>query len=288
MTTAIYRQVAEEIVAELREGSVPWVKPWDAGGAIEIARNAATGKPYSGVNVLLLWNATRRGGFSCNRWMTFRQARTVANGVKRGSRGSLVVFAREYLPRREQERVASGEVSPEEAERRFHLRTYRVFNLDQLVDPPKRLLPTVTTAEERYDNAEAVLNGCGARVVHAPGDAFYDLEGDTVVMPRRSQFEMSEDYYSTLLHELVHWTGHPNRLDRTFGESQFDPTYVEEELIAELGAAFLCSTLGIQPRTRHSDYIAHWLSQIDAEPKSLFRSSTAASHATNYLLATAA
>ncbi len=285
MTSALYRQVAEEIVAELRKGCAPWVKPWNESATLDIARNAATGRPYSGINVLLLWNAAQRGGFSCNRWMTFLQAQKFAGGVRRGSRGSLMVFAREYLPRREQERIDSGAVAAEDAERRFHLQTHRVFNLDQLIAPPDRLQPVPVDSGKRCERAEAVLGGCGARVIHATGDAFYDIEGDTVVMPQRCMFGQQEDYYATLLHELVHWTGHPERLSRSFGESPFDSDYIQEELVAELGAAFLCSSLGIQPRTRHSDYIAHWMNQIDAEPKSLFRSSSAASRASNYLLA---
>lgn len=285
MTSTLYRQVAEEIVTELRKGCVPWVKPWNESGTLDIARNAATGRPYSGINVLLLWNAAQRSGFSCNSWMTFLQAQRFAGGVRRGSRGSLMVFAREYVPRRERERISSGAIAAEEAERRFHLQTHRVFNLDQLNAPPDMLRPAHASSAERCEKAEAVLGGCGARVVHESGDAFYDIEGDTVVMPQRRQFGRQEDYYATLLHELVHWTGHPERLGRPFGESPFDPVYIQEELVAELGAAFLCSSLGIQPRTRHSDYIAHWLSQIDAEPKTLFRSSSAASQASNYLLA---
>lgn len=283
MVCSLHRQVAEEIVAELREGTVPWAKPWTDRDTIEIARNAASGRPYSGVNVVLLWSAAQRAGFTCNRWMTFRQAKCLAGGVRRGSRGSLVVFAKEYVPSAERARVAAGEVAVEEAERRFHLRTYYVFNLDQTVDPPEKLRQREGLLRPSCDKAEPLLEACGARVVHAPGDAFYDLDNDTVVMPRRGQFHHAEDYYATLLHELVHWTGHPDRLDRSFGDSPFDPAYVREELVAELGAAFLCSSLGIQPRTRHSDYIGFWLDQIDAEPLALFRSSSEASRATEFL-----
>lgn len=286
MTERLYRRVAERIIEELAAGRLPWVTPWASGCAVEPATNAVSRRAYSGVNAVLLWEAASRRGYTCNRWMTFAQARIATDGVRRGESGTTIVFAREYVPRIEQERVDSGEIQLRDATKRFHLRSYRVFNLDQLVDVPAKYRPAApaTTGKDNRE-VEELLRKTGAEIRVGGTDAYFNHAEDFVALPGESFFAHRADFYATALHEMIHWTGHETRLDRSFGQSIRDSAYVREELIAELGGAFLCARFGIQPQARHSDYIGHWLEAINAEPRALFRSASAASAAADYLIA---
>lgn len=254
---------------------------------IEAARNAVTGRSYSGINVLLLWDAVCQQGFSTNRWMTFNQARRTAGGVRRHEKGTRIVFATRYVPRAERERVEAGIIPPHQAETRFHMKAYSVFNLDQVADPPARLWPKPGTvgASERCRKVEALAEGVGADIRSRGNDAYYHHLEDFIAIPPMASFVEADDYCSTLLHELTHWTGHPSRLRRPFGHAVTDSEYIHEELIAELGAAYLSANYGIRPRARHSDYIAYWLAALRADSRALFTAARSASDAADYLLA---
>ena len=287
MKRNLYEHVTRKIIAEMEAGTLPWEKPWTDGRVIESARNALTGRSYSGINVLLLWDAVCRKGFSTNRWMTFNQARGVAGGVRRHERGTRIVFANRYLPRAEKQRIEAGTIEPHEAEARFHMKAYTVFNLDQLRDPPERLWPKPRKAgsPERRDRVVRLARRSGADIRAGGNDAYYHHLEDFIAIPPAASFFEEDDYCSTLLHELTHWTGHSTRLRRSFGHAVTDPEYIHEELIAELGAAYLSANFGIRPRARHSDYIAYWLAALKADSRALFSAARSATEAADYLLA---
>ena len=286
MGNNLYERVTREIIAEMESGILPWERPWSNGTVIETARNAVTGRNYSGINVLLLWDALCRQGFSTNRWMTFNQARVVADGVRRFEKGTRIVFATRYLPHTERKRIEAGIILPHEAEMRFHMKAYSVFNLDQIQNPPPRLWPRKREANspERCQRIAALVLGNGADVRTGGNDAYYNHLEDFIAVPPIASFLEADDYCSTLLHELTHWTGHPSRLLRPFGHTVTDPEYIHEELIAELGAAYLSATYGIRPRARHSDYIAYWLAALRADSRALFSAARSATVAADYLL----
>ena len=286
MNASVYQRVTERIIREMEAGVLPWEKPWSDPRIVEVARNAATGRRYTGINVLLLWDAAHRQGFGCNRWLTFNQARVVAGGVRKGARGATVVFATNYVPRSERRRVEAGEITLEEAQIRFHLRTYTVFNLDQIHQVPDRLRPGVAdeAPQEGFEDAERVIRGSRARIECGGDDAYYCPESDLISLPLRASFQKPDDFYATAFHELIHWTGHPKRLNRSFGTSFDDQVYIREEMIAELGAAFLGAHARVHPRSRHSDYIAFWLSALRADPCAIFVAARHASEATEYVL----
>ncbi len=286
MNKNLYEDVTRRIIEEMEAGSLPWERPWTDATVIETARNALTGRAYSGINVLLLWNSACERGFATNRWMTFNQAQRSAGGVRKYERATRIVYVNRYLPRPERERIEAGLIAPHEAELRYHMRTYSVFNLDQVRDAPARLWPAPVEAapDRRREAAEALARKNRARVRCFGNEAFYDHQRDFIGLPPVGRFPESDDWCATLLHELTHWTGHPSRLRRSFGHEVSDPAYIQEELVAELGAAYLSAGFGIRPRARHSDYLAYWLAVLRADSRALFRAASCATRATEFLL----
>lgn len=282
----IYATVTNQIVAALEAGTRPWVRPWTATAPEGIGRPLrSTGEPYRGINVLLLWSAALEHGYSSRRWYTFNQAKAMGANVRRGEHGSMVVYAGriENADADDDEEQAS---TPRRAGASF-LRAYTVFNADQLdgltLDPaaPAPALVDLDAGAEAYVAATgAVIRHGGSRAYYAPGP-------DMIQLPAPSAFRSAADYHATQAHELVHWTGHPARLQREFGQRFGDDAYAVEELVAELGAAFLCADLGIaaEPREDHAAYIANWLSVLKSDRKAVFTAATQAQKAVDYLAA---
>jgi antirestriction protein ArdC len=272
----LYARVTDAIVADLETGVRPWMKPWSA-GAGQISRPLrATGQPYSGVNVLLLWAEAAARGFSAPVWMTFRQALALGGHVRRGEHGATVVYANRIT------RIEAGEDGHDLERSIPFLKAYTVFNVDQVdglpaefyAPPAARLDPAA-----RIAHAEAFFAATGAEIRHGGDSAYYALTSDHVQMPRFECFESAEAYYATLAHECVHWTRHPSRLNRDLGRRRWgDEGYAREELVAELGAAFLCADLGLAltPRPDHASYLQSWLEVLNGDKRFIF---TAASHA---------
>lgn len=276
----VYSRVTNKILADLEQGVRPWVKPWDAGTAAgRILRPLRhNGKPYQGVNILLLWGSAAEQGFSCPIWMTFKQAQELGAHVRKGEHGSLVVYA-DTLHKKE-----TDETTGEEVEKDIpFMKGYTVFNCEQIEGLPmhyyaKSEQPTVPE-EERNDALERFFRQTGATIRQGGDRAYYSITADYVQMPPFPAFRDAESYYATLAHEMTHWTRHPTRLERDFGRKAWgDEGYAKEELVAELGAAFLCADLGITPETRedHAAYIASWLQALKNDKRFIF---TAASHA---------
>lgn len=296
-TRDLYQEVTDKIVAALEGGTVPWVKPWNpdkAALASGMPVNAATNRPYHGVNVMLLWMQEVAHGYSTSRWMTFKQARDAGGHVRKGEKSTLAVF---FKPLKKQKTDENGNpVMDEDGEPVMTtipiLREFKVFNVDQVDDLPDRVRfgPAVEDTEESdfspIEEAESVIEDSGATIKFGGDRAFYAPQFDMVQLPPRESFHEEAGYYATALHELTHWTGHSTRLARegiVQGGGFGSESYAFEELVAELGAAFLCAELGIQGDLRHEGYIDSWLRKLKKDKKAIFRASTQARKAAAYL-----
>jgi antirestriction protein ArdC len=277
--TDIYQRVTDQIVASLETGIRPWMKPWSGEHAAgRITRPLrGNGVPYQGINILMLWGAAMEKGYSAPIWLTFKQALALGSAVRKGERGSLVVFASKFT------RTEADESTGEETERDIpFLKGYTVFNAEQIDGLPAHFLaPAAPRLDpvQRIDHAERFFSATGATVRHGGDRAYYSITGDYVQMPHFEAFRDAESYYATLAHEKCHWTRHPSRLAREFGRKRFgDEGYAMEELVAELGAAFLSADLDLtpEPRPDHAAYIAHWLTVLKNDRRAIF---TAASYA---------
>ncbi len=276
--TDIYTRVTDRIVEQLSRGVKPWLKPWNAENAAgRITRPLrCNGEPYRGVNVLMLWDAAESQGFASPLWLTFLQAKELGGHVKKGERSSPVVYASTF---RKTETNNAGEEL--EAEIPF-LKEYAVFNAEQCEGLPDRfyaLKQELNSTIERVARADEFFRNTNARIEEGGNQAFYRISDDVVRMPKLETFRDAESHAATLAHELTHWTRHGSRLDRDLGRKRFgDAGYAMEELVAELGAAYLCADLAITPEDRddHAAYIEGWLKVLQNDKKAIF---TAASHA---------
>jgi antirestriction protein ArdC len=281
----LYARVTQSIIAELEAGVRPWTKPWSAEHlAGRISRPLrATGQPYSGVNVILLWTEALARGFAAAIWITFRQALALGGHVRRGEHGATVVYANRVT------RNEPGE-DGEAVERSIpFLKTYVVFNTEQVEGLPSHFYTPAQSALEpsqRMEVAEAFFAATRAEVRHGGASAYYAIGSDHVQMPPFECFTNAESYYATLAHECVHWTRHPRRLDRDFGRARWgDDGYAREELVAELGAAFLCADLGLAltPRADHARYLANWLEVLRGDTRFIFTAAAQAQRACDHL-----
>lgn len=271
----IHTRITQQILAQLEAGVRPWTQPWKSAASVSRPLRH-DGTPYNGINVVLLWGEAVSRGFSRPTWMTFRQALALGAHVRKGERGATVVYANQII------REAADEAGEGIEQRIPFLKAYSVFNLDQIEGLPDRYgAPEVQhiNPDERIARIDAFFRNFGADIRHGGGSAYYAPGPDHVQMPPFECFEHADAYYSTLGHEMTHWTRHPSRLDRDFGRQCFgDAGYAREELVAELGAAFLCADLGLalEPREDHAAYIASWLQVLKDDQRFIV---SAASHA---------
>ena len=287
----IYTRITNEIVSHLERGVRPWVKPWNAEHAAgRITRPVRhNGKPYSGINVLSLWTSAMAQNFAAPIWMTYMRADQLQGQVRKGEKGSLVVYANSIT------RKETDEKTGDEVEREIpFLKGYTVFNVEQIDG-----LPAVYYAKAdpqldpvaRIEHAEKFFAAVGAVIGHGGNRAYYSATNDIIQMPPFVSFRDADSYYATLAHECTHWTGSPSRLNRDFGGQRFGSEgYAVEELVAELGAAFLCADLEIslEPREDHASYIATWLDVLAQDNRAVFTAAAHAQRAAEYINRTAA
>lgn len=275
----IYTRVTTQIIADLENGVRPWVKPWHAEHtAGRITRPLRhNGQAYSGINILMLWTAAVAQGFAAPIWMTFRQAVELGAHVRKGEKGSPVVYASTIS------RTEIDEGTGEETEHDIpFMKAYTVFNVEQIDGLPGHYYGKPEPrfeAPARIEHAEAFFAATGADIRHGGDRAYYTVASDFVQMPPFEAFRDPESYYATLAHECTHWTRHPSRLERDFGRKRWgDEGYAMEELVAELGATFLSADLELTPEVRddHAAYIASWLKVLHNDKRAIF---TAAAHA---------
>ncbi|WP_066663950.1 MULTISPECIES: ArdC family protein [unclassified Sphingomonas] len=285
---SLYDEVTRRIIAELEAGRFPWVQPWGraegTGPTPGLPRNALTGRTYSGVNVLILWGAVIEQGFPSQGWLTFRQALEAGGNVRKGERGTTVVYADRFTPEAEKERAREA---GEEARAIPFLKRFTVFNVAQCEGLRPGLAPEPVPLPEReiVPLAEEVIAASGVDFRVGGTKAFYVPSADYVQVPPQPAFFEQVNYYRTCLHELTHATGHPSRLGRNQTGAFGSKDYAREELVAEMGAAFLCASLGIVPTVRHADYLAGWLDVLREDNRAIFRAAGQASKAADWLLA---
>jgi antirestriction protein ArdC len=277
----IYARITTQIVNHLEKGVRPWTRPWNAEHAAgRITRPLRhNGKPYSGINVLSLWASAIEQNFAAPIWMTFRQASQLDGHIRKGAKGSLVVYA-DSITRKE-----TDDKTGDEGERDIpFLKGYTVFNVEQIDGLPEvyyaRIAPTLDPVA-RIEHADKFFRALGANIRHGGNRAFYNITHDAIQMPPFESFQDATSYYATLAHECTHWTQEKSRLNRDFGGHRFgSEAYAVEELVAELGAAFLCADLELtlEPREDHASYIATWLDVLTHDHRAIF---TAAKHAQN-------
>jgi antirestriction protein ArdC len=282
----VYARVTDKIVSDLERGELTWVQPWKAGHvAGPVSRPLrANGLPYRGVNVLSLWATSLEKGYVAPIWMTFKQAKDLTAHVRKGEKGALVVYASAY------QKKEQGEGGEEVLREVSFLKGYTVFNVEQIEGLPQHFYakaePDHATPLERQEACERFFASTGAAIHHGGNRAFYRISDDFVQMPELQAFRDAQSYYATAAHEITHWTRHPSRLDRDFGQKRFgDDKYALEELVAEIGAAFLCADLGIgnEAHEDHAAYIATWLKALKDDKKFIFVAASHAQRAVDYL-----
>ena len=285
----IYTTITERIMAALEAGRIPWQKPWNAQEGQP--RNLISGKPYRGVNLLLLAN---EGGSPF--WLTYRQAQEIGGHVKAGERGQTVVFWK-FLAKKGESAEGETENDESPSSRQYAMaKAYTVFNARQC-ELPEAWAEKAQVQEPELSEAQKI-SACDEIITkmenrpdlqHGGNRAFYRQSVDQVTMPQPETFISPEHYYSTLFHELTHATGHPSRLDRptlTEAHSFGDTNYSKEELVAEMGAAFLCGVSGIDNHTADSSvaYIQGWLSALKDDKRLLVQAASQAQRAADLIL----
>lgn len=281
----IYARITNRIVTELEAGVRPWFKPWSAEHAAgRITRPLRhNGIPYRGINVINLWLSAAAKGYACPIWLTYKQAHELGGQVRKGEHGELVVFASKIT---RTEATDAGE----EAEREIpFLKGYTVFNAEQIDNLPAPFTAPAAPMLDpmhRIARAEAFFGNLAADIRHGGNQAYYAISTDRIQVPPFETFRDPESYYATLAHECIHWTRHEKRLARDFGRKRWgDEGYAAEELVAELGSAFLSADLALtlEPRADHASYIESWLKVLKNDKRAIFTAAAHAERAVAYL-----
>jgi antirestriction protein ArdC len=283
--TDVYTRVTDRIVSQLEQGLRPWLKPWNAEHAAgRITRPLRhEGTPYKGINILMLWASAEEHGFISPFWLTYRQAQELGGHVKKGEHGSPVVYANTF---KKTETADDGSETEQEI---AYLKEYTVFCADQCEGLPAhfyQLAQAPTEKLERIERAEAFFANTKADIRYGGTRAYYAIAEDYVRMPPFETFRDAESHAATLCHELTHWTRNPARLNRDLGRKKWgDEGYAMEELVAELGSAFLCADLHITPEVRedHAAYIASWLKVLKDDKRAIFSAASLASQAVDFM-----
>jgi antirestriction protein ArdC len=268
------------LIAKLEAGTRPWFKPWNAEHAAgRITRPLKHDfEPYNGINILNLWMEAEDKGYVAPIWMTFKQAKDLGGMVRKGEKASLSIYAKTY------QKTEQDEDTGEEIERNIpFMKGYSVFNVEQIDGLPDKYYEPAKepeiTPEQRIETIEQFFSNTGAQIKEGGNRAYYSITNDYIQMPPFIAFEDAISYYATLAHETTHWTRHPSRLDRDLGRKKWgDEGYAMEELVAELGSAYLGADLGLAPDVREENaaYLQSWLKVLKEDKRAIF---TAAAHA---------
>jgi antirestriction protein ArdC len=283
--TNFYEDVTNKIIADLEAGCVPWVQPWGTAAAkapLAMPENAATRRRYSGINVLILWGAVIKQGFSSQSWLTFRQALSLGGHIRKGERGTTIVYADRFVPHEERKRAIEG---GDEAQAIPFLKRFTVFNTDQCdgltADTARAPMPLPHMIEPQV---EALIRASGVDFRIGGDKAFYCRSRDYVQVPPPAVYFEPINWHRTALHELAHASGHSSRLNRDLSGAFGTRKYAFEEIIAEIASAFCCASLGIVPTVRHADYIGSWLKVLREDNRAIVRAASQASKVADYLL----
>lgn len=274
--TDIYQTVTDSIISALETGVKPWSCPWQrVPGMSGLPSNYATGAAYSGMNIMLLWCSASKQGFSDSRWMTYKQAKAEGAQVRKGEHGTTAIF---YTTLEKENDDGETDYIP-------MLKTFNVFNVEQIDGLP--LSDEVVCPAETFEplpRAEALFRNSGATIIEKGQNAFFQPSTDEIWLPERYLFSDAANFCATGLHELIHWSGASSRLNREMKGRFGSEDYAFEELIAELGSAFLMANLGIAGEVQHESYIASWLKALKNDKRYIFKAASAASKAHRYLM----
>jgi antirestriction protein ArdC len=269
----VYQDVTDSIIKQLESGAIPWVKPWKADSTAD--KNIISQKAYQGINRLILGMSSMSQGFDNPAWASYKQWESLGANVRKGEKGTRIVF----FTKVEKENKTTGD-----AESYAVLKAYTVFNAAQIegldivaADP----VPAVEFTANQL--AEDRIVKTGAAISHGGDAAFYAPSVDRIQLPNKNTFDNESSYYATAFHELTHWAGSESRLDRVKGKRFADPAYAFEELVAEMGAAFLCQDYGIQGELRHAGYIQSWLKACRDDNRAIFKAAALAQKAADYI-----
>ncbi|HEX5213278.1 MAG TPA: zincin-like metallopeptidase domain-containing protein [Pseudolabrys sp.] len=286
MTKDIYQEMTDKIVAAVEAGAAPWRCDWQRGGKGGLPLRV-TGEEYKGFNILLLAMTAMQQGYAGRHWMTFNQAKALGGSVRKGEKGSPVVFFKPL------EREREGDNGETETVKIPMMRAYTVFNVDQIDGLSAKFAPEVLPdlpAKDRDQLAEMALRSSGASISEdGNGRAFYRPSTDSIHLPAFERFFSTGGFLATMSHELVHWTGAKKRLDREFGTRFGDKAYAFEELVAEIGAAFICARLGVAGEhfENHAAYVSSWLEIMKGDKRAIFSAASLAQAAADFVLADA-
>ncbi|TKI07328.1 ArdC family protein [Martelella alba] len=272
----IYQTITDSIISALDTGVKPWTCPWKrVPGMSGLPSNYATAAAYSGMNIMLLWCSASKQGFSDSRWMTYKQSQAAGGQVRKGEHGTVTIF---YTTLEKENDAGEIDHIP-------MLKTFTVFNVEQ-IDGLPLTAEAVSSAEtfEPLPQAENMFRSSGANIIEKGQNAFFRPSTDEVWLPERHLFSDAANFYATGLHELVHWSGGKTRLNREMKGRFGSEDYAFEELIAELGSAFLMADLGIVGEVQHESYIASWLKALKNDKRYIFKAASAASKAHRYLM----
>lgn len=290
-TEEYYQTVAAKLIEQIEAGTAPWQKPWEPGVEANTPKNAATGKPYNGMN--RVWLDMNSPDPSDPRWCTYNQAQGLGAQVRKGERGTKIQFwsfDKEVIKKDDQGKPVkdeNGKPVKERVKRDKPLAiTSTVFHASQMDGlPPYEAPRSPQNAFERHERCEAILTNSGAAIRHQGGDrAFYSPTTDTITLPEKDQFKSPDAYYATALHELGHWTGHESRLDRDLAHPFGSEGYAKEELRAEIASYMLGQDLEIgHDPEQHAAYVGSWVKALKEDPKEIFAAARDAQKIANYV-----
>ncbi len=278
----VYTRVTDSIIAAIEAGAGKWKTPWHGQGNFARPVNVASGNPYRGINTVALWVAAYVTGYASPIWGTYKQWHEKGAQVRKGEKASTVVFWKVVDPAAHE--ADSQNEDSDQPHAHMFARAYCVFNAQQVEGWEAPAMPALPQAE-RIEHAERFFGSLGATIKEEGFRPSYIPSLDEIRMPPFAIFPDAETYYVTLAHEVTHWSGHPSRCARDLKGRFGDARYAAEELIAELGAAFLCSDLAIssQPHPDHAAYIADWLNMMRADPRAIFTAAAKAQAAADWM-----
>jgi antirestriction protein ArdC len=273
--STVYQEVTDSIIAQLENGATPWIKPWHTDSTAD--KNFITQAPYKGINRLMLGLSSMVHGFGCPVWATFKQWNDLGCRVRADEKGTKIVKYGTY------QKTGVDKQKKEIEFTSAYLTTFYVFNAGQVdgvtiqaPSVPDKPFNAIQAAEER-------IKLTGATITHGGDSAFYAPSVDKINVPHKASFISEASYYATVFHELTHWTGAEHREKRVFGKRFGDNAYAFEELVAEMGAAFLCQDYRIQGELRHAGYIGNWLKVLKEDSRAIFKAAALAQKSADYI-----
>jgi antirestriction protein ArdC len=279
---SIYENITNTIIESLEtEGKLPWQKGWIDGG-LGIPQNISSGHEYNGTNILILWIEQMVHGYPTNKWLTYKQAHQLGANIIKGEKGTGILFAKPIKYTNEVKNPKTGKLEDTEFQR-MATKAFTVFNIAQVENLPEKITNLLEVQsineDERNEAIESLIKGSKAEIIHGGDMACFSPAGDCIEIPEFKQFRTANNYYATMFHELTHWTGGKSRLDRDMTGYFGSEEYAFEELIAELGSAFLCADTGVKVEMRHEAYIQSWLKALKNDTKFIVQAATKASKA---------